>query len=116
MYWPHRTTELSEYISKCDICLAHRASTRIEPLLQHEFVRHPRSKIGANLCQMQGHTLLVVCDYFSNFIEAERIIKSTTHGVMKTLKTMFAIYGTPDVLISDNGLQLDSTEFATFWQ
>ena len=36
------------------------------------------------------------------------------HGVMKALKTMFARYGTPDVLISDNGLLFDSTEFASF--
>ena len=37
-----------------------------------------------------------------------------THRVMKALKTMFAIYGTPDVLLSNNGLQLDSTKFTIF--
>ena len=63
------TQELKEYVSKCDVCLAHRASPRIEPLLQHEFVGCPRSKVGAALCELQEHTLLVVCDYFSNFIE-----------------------------------------------
>ena len=56
----------------------------------------------------------MVCDYFSNFIEVEWITKSSMHGVMKVLKTMFARYGTPDVLISDNGLRFDSTEFASF--
>ena len=75
---------------------------------------HPWSKIGADLCEMQGCTLLVVCDYFRNLIEAERIIKNTTHGVMKALMTMFVIYSTPDVLISNNGLQFDTAEFATF--
>ena len=56
----------------------------------------------------------MVCDYFSNFIEVEWITKSTMHGVMKVLKTMFARYGTPDVLISDNGLLFDSTKFSSF--
>ena len=37
MYWPRVTTELKEYIAKCDVCLAHRASSAKEPLLQHEF-------------------------------------------------------------------------------
>ena len=60
MYWPRMATELKEYISKCDVCLAHRASTRKEPLLKHEFVGRPWSKIGGGLCEMQGYTLLVV--------------------------------------------------------
>ena len=49
------TPELKEYVSKCDICLAHRASTSKEPLLQHEFVGRLRSKIGADLCELQEH-------------------------------------------------------------
>ena len=36
MYWPRMSTELKEYISKCDVCLAHRASPGKDPLLQHE--------------------------------------------------------------------------------
>ena len=64
--------------------------------------------------ELQEGTLLVVCDYFSNLIEAERINKKMTRGVMKALKTMFVRYGTPDVLISDNDLQFDTAEFATF--
>ena len=40
-----------------------------EPILQHEFAARPWSKVGADLCDLQGRTLLVVCDYYSNFIE-----------------------------------------------
>ena len=114
MYWPRMSTELKEYISKCDICLAHRATPGKEPLLQHEFVGRPWSKVSTDLCELQGRTLLVVCDYYSNFIEVESINKVTTCGVTKALKAMFSRYGVPDVLVSDNGPQFDSAEFATF--
>ena len=60
MYWPCMTTELKKHISMCDICLAHRALTRNEPLVKHELVGHPQSKIGADHCKLQGHTQLVV--------------------------------------------------------
>ena len=33
IYWPHMASELKDYISKCDTCLAHRASPGKEPLL-----------------------------------------------------------------------------------
>ena len=108
------TSELKDYISKCDICLAHRASPGKEPLLQHEFIARAWSKIGADLCELHGRTLLVVCDYYSNFIEVERINKVTTHGVIKALNSMFSRYGAPDVVISDNGPLFDSAEFAAF--
>ena len=55
-----------------------------------------------------------MCDYYSNSIEVERINKVTTHGVIKALNSMFSRYGAPDVVISDNGPQFDSAEFAAF--
>lgn len=114
MYWPCMSTELKEYISKCDICLAHRAMPAKEPLLQHEFEGRPWHKISADLCELPGRTLLVVCDYHSNFIEVERIQKINTSGVTKALKPMFARYEAPGVLMSDKGPQFDSKVFAMF--
>ncbi len=56
----------------------------------------------------------MVCDYYSNFIEVENVTRANTNGVAKALKGMFSRYGVPDVLVSDNGPQFSSTEFATF--
>ena len=94
--------------------MAHRPGLAKEPLQQHEFVARPLSKVGADLCDLHGRTLVVVCDYYSNFIEVENISKSTTHGVSKALKTMFSRYGVPNELVTDNGPQFASAEFATF--
>ena len=58
--------------------------------------------------------LLVNCDYYSNFIEVERIANTTTGGVTKVIKTQFARYGVSDTVVSDNGPQFSSKQFATF--
>jgi len=55
-----------------------------------------------------------LCDYYSNFIEVDSLTKTTTAGVTKALKVMFSQYGIPDVVISDNGPQFSSKEFAIF--
>ena len=114
MYWPCMSTELKEYIGKCDICMAHLAIPGKEPLQQHDFVAHPWSKIGADLCYLQGLTLLVLCDYYSNFIEVENISKITTRGVSKGLKIIFSWYGIPNELVTDNGPQFSSADFILF--
>ena len=116
LFWPHMGTELKEYISKCDVCLAHRASPGKEPILQHVIPERPWAKVGVDLCELNRRTLQVIVDYFSNFIEVDRINKATTSGVTKVLKVVFSRYGVPDQVISDNGPQFASSEFTTFAQ
>lgn len=114
LYWPRMATELKEYISKCDVCLAHRSTPGKEPLLSHELVARPWSKVAADLCELDGRTLLVIADYYSNFIEVARLNSVTSRSVIKEMKDVFARYGIPDVLVTDNGAQFASAEFAVF--
>ena len=114
LYWPRMSADLKEYVSKCDICLTHRTTQGRESLLQHEIPERPWARVGVDLCELKGRTLLIVCDYYSNFIEVERIQTPTTLGVTKILKSLFARYGVPDVVVSDNGPQFSSAEFTEF--
>jgi len=114
MFWPRMATELREYIAKCDICLSHHASLGKEPLIQHEITDRPWAKIGADLCELRGRTLLVVCDYYSNYVEVENLHKTNTVAVTRALKVLFARYGILDTLVMDNGPQFASQEFALF--
>ncbi len=49
MYWPQMSTELKEYISKCDTCLLYRPEQSQEPLTQHQFDARPWNKVGVDL-------------------------------------------------------------------
>ncbi|XP_068704378.1 uncharacterized protein [Montipora foliosa] len=73
LYWPRMTVELKEYIQHCDVCLAHRNEQGKEPLAQHDFAARPWSKVTADLCQLEGRTLLVISDYYSNFIKVAHV-------------------------------------------
>ena len=100
LYWPRMNTEFKEYMSKCDVCLAHGRAQQKEPLLQHDIPARPWAKIAIDLCTLDRRELLVVVDYYSNFIKA--------------LKGMFSRFGVPDTIVSDNGPQLASAEFTAF--
>ena len=90
MYWPRMGTQLKDYVSKCDVCTTHRPQQSKEPIQQHEFAARPWSKVGADLCDLKGRTLLVVSDYYSNYIEVEKISKPNTSGITKALMVMLA--------------------------
>ena len=54
LFWPRMSTEIQEYIAKCDICIAHGRGQAKEPMMQHEFMAHPWAKVAADLCDFDG--------------------------------------------------------------
>ena len=73
LYWPWMTTELKEYITKSEVCMAHRREQSKESIQEHDFAAGPWSKVAVDLCDLGGCTLLVISDYYSNYIEVARI-------------------------------------------
>ena len=114
MFWPRMGAQLKDYISKCDICMSLSCGQSKEPIQQHIFEGTPWSMIGADLCDFQERTLLVIIDYHSNFIEVENINRPNSKSICKALKVLFARYGVPDTLVKDNGPQFSSDEFHKF--
>ena len=56
----------------------------------------------------------MVYDYWSGFIEVECLQSTTTSAASKAVKVMFARYGVPNVLITNNGPQFSSADFLAF--
>ena len=55
-------------------------------------------------------------DYFSRFIETQKLSSTTSSSIIIVLKslTIFTCHGIPDVVVTDNGPQYSSNEFKTF--
>ena len=71
-------------------------------------------QIGADLCEFNSCTLIIICDYYRNYIEVSRLNTVTSRSVITELKAIFSQYGIPDILVTDNGPQFVSAEFAVF--
>ena len=63
---------------------------------------------------LNGSTYLITSDYFSRFPEVIKLTNNTSAGVISALKSLFARYGIPEELVSDNGPQYASQEFSDF--
>ena len=62
----------------------------------------------------QGQTFLVVVDAHSKWVEVILMSSTTSQSTILELRKLFAAYGLPEHLISDNGPQFVSTEFENF--
>ena len=57
---------------------------------------------------------MLVVDYFSRYPEIVKMRSTTSKATIEALKSIFARHGIPETLISDNGPQYSSKEFAEF--
>ena len=80
--------------------------------MQHEVINCPWAKLGVDLCEHDGRQLLVVVDYYSNFLEVDRLRVTTSTVIIKSLSIISARYGVPNELVSDNGPQFASGQCA----
>ena len=61
-----------------------------------------------------GRQYLITVDYYSSFFEVDKLDMTDSRTVIAKLKMHFSRHGIPEVVISDNGPQYSSAEFAKF--
>jgi hypothetical protein len=116
MFWPGMNNDIKLFIEKCDTCRTLECSQRKEPLMHSEPAIRPWQKICCDLFTLNNREYLLTIDYYSNCIEVDRLYKTTSSEVIHKLKAHCARHGIPDAIISDNGPQFTSKEFAEFME
>ena len=77
---------------------------------------YPWQSIAADIFSLKGTEYLVVVDYFSRYPEVIQLRSTTSHGVINSLKVIFARHGVPKNLKTDNGPQFSSLELQILQQ
>ena len=115
MFWPGLNAEITDMISKCSACIENQAHQQKESLIFHEIPTEPWFKVVMDLFSFRNKSYLVVVDYYSNYIEVCHLYHQTkSPDVISHVKAIFARFGIPRVVISDNGPQFSSTYFKNF--
>ncbi len=107
VWWPGISSDLKHKVNQCQLCQINKPTQRKEPLLVTNL--HPGlwRHLGVYICEAGGHHYLVVVDYYSRFIEITHLVDMTSRRIIGKLKSMFARFGIPERLCSDNARQLN---------
>ncbi|XP_056444336.1 uncharacterized protein K02A2.6-like [Gadus chalcogrammus] len=84
------------------------AETRYAQIEKECLAERPWKRIAMDLCE---HNYLVISDYYSRFLEILHLPSTTSAQVIQRMKAVFARFGIPDEVVSDNGPQFSSAEF-----
>lgn len=115
LFWPQMTNDLVNLIQSCESCSIYRKSNTREPMISHEIPERPWQKVGMDIFELNGFKYLILIDYYSKFVEIALLKNDTTSSnVINHLKSIFSRHGIPEILVSDQGTQLNSKEFHDF--
>ena len=114
LFWPHMSSEIKDLVGRCEVSAELKENQVKEPLMIHNIPSRPWSKIALDLFHLDGKEYLITIDYYSDYFEIDLLHSTTTAAVIAKLKPHFARWGIPDEIVTDNGPQFVSDEFASF--
>ena len=113
VWWPGLGAAIADVVHNCEVCSRERLAPQA-PLQPQQLPDRPWQRIAADLFAWEGKEYLLTVDYFSRFIEVDHLRSTTSSAVITALDAHFSRYGLPETLVSDNGPQFASEQFAVF--
>ena len=115
VWWPGISTQIQELIKNCRTCARYHVN-KPEPLIPTAFPQRPWQIVAVDFFKCENREYLLVVDYFSRYIiELCPMNKSkTATEVCKAMQTVFARFGIPERVVSDNGPPFNSAQYVLF--
>ena len=113
IWWPGIGSDIEKFVTTCKTCARYRPAP-IEPLIPTKPQERPWQTVGTDFMEYRGNQYLVVVDYYSKWIVVHIMGQSTGFSTVSLVKSMFARYGIPDTVRSDNGPHFSSRTFKEF--
>ena len=115
VWWPNLDQDIDLKVRACKNCWEKRPNPVKTSLHPWEFARGPWQRIHADFAgPVKGSYYLVVVDSFSKWLEVEKMKEITSSKTINVMKKLFACWGIPLQLVTDNGTQFVSAEFQLF--
>ena len=114
LYWPGMINEIVDVVSNCGACMETRNYQAREKLIPHDVLSNPWEKVGTELFQLRGKDYLIDVDYTSKYFEVSVIPNTLASTAIQHTKSIFARFGIPKIVISDNGPPYPSREYKKF--
>lgn len=117
VWWPKMDAELEQVCRTCEPCQMEQKAPRQVPLHPWEFPGQSWKRLHIDFAgPFLGHTFMIIVDAYSKWLEVFRMPNLTSQSTISRLRRLFAAYGLPEHIVTDNGTQFTSEEFKNFMQ
>ena len=113
-WWPNIDDEIEKLAKSCHQCQMSQKQPAIAPLHPWPICTEPWERVHIDYAEKDGHKYLLAIDSYSRWPEIICVSSTTSTKTIEALRTMFAAYGIPKMMVSDNAPQFKSDEFSQF--
>ena len=115
VWWPGINADIEKSVRLCAECQEVQSSPPVAPLHPWTWPSRPWARLHLDFAgPFQGKTFLILIDAHSKWIEAVCVPSTSSNVVIEELRTVFAKFGLPETIVTDNGSGFVSQEFETF--
>ena len=115
MWWPGLDGEIETLVRGCQPCQSVKNAPPAANLQPWTWPAKPWKRVHLDFAgPFEGSMFLLAIDAHSKWPEIHIMPSTTVQKTLEVLRNMFARYGMPEQLVTDNGSQFTSTDFATF--
>lgn len=112
-YWRGMGRDIESFNKKCRVCEMNSKKQQKETLHLYPLPDRPWERLGLDIFSFAGKSYLAVIDSYSNWLEVKHIVDKSAHSVIKTLISVFSVFGAPDMVTCDN-VPFNSFSFKQF--
>ena len=113
--WPGLDRSLESMVKNCQPCQQVQSTPAVAPLHPWVWPSKPWQRLHIDFAgPVKGKMFLVVVDAHSKWPEVIEMATTTASKTIEELRKLFATYGLPEQVVSDNGPQFTSEEFIDF--
>ncbi|CAH8609833.1 unnamed protein product [Dicrocoelium dendriticum] len=115
VFWPMMDSQIEDIGRSCSRCIsASKLPVRV-PLQSWSNPGSPWSRIHVDFAgPVEGVEFLVMVDAYSKWPEVIRMQTTSSNSMISEMRHVFSQHGLPKTVISDNGSQFTSYQFAEF--
>ncbi|KXJ74169.1 hypothetical protein RP20_CCG014257 [Aedes albopictus] len=115
VYWPNIDDDVSRLVRSCNECASVAKTDRKTNLESWPKPAKPWQRLHLDFAgPLDGSYFLILVDSFTKWPEVVRTNNITTATTLRILRGIFARYGQPETLVTDNGTQLTSDKFEAY--
>ena len=116
VWWPKIDQDAERFCRACIDCLKVSAPDAPEPMTMTKFPSQAWQHLSCDLLGPlpDGRSIIAVIDYYSRYFECAFLRSTTADRVIEFLDTVFARFGFPDSIRTDNGPQFVSDTFQQY--
>lgn len=116
-WWPGINNDVELKIKNCDQCQEVRNDPPRAPVQMWESPGEPWTRLHVDFAgPFQGQTFLIIVDAYTKWTEVRRVPSTSSSNVIRELRKLFATFGIPKMIVSDNDISFRSREMESFYE